>query len=408
MSNSKTKKQKKILLEFIENYSDNNISKQNKKYSLRKKTESSFYYNLQQKLFDLTSMKIKKNIYYEKNLLKGLAWIKNNLSSSEKYIHIVTHSRLISAFLKKCNIVKLDGKNVHLMNNSILKIITKDGYTFFISRHLLTCSNMLEETKVKDLCLKALEKDTNGSLNGIFNTLLYKSSKAFLNVREVYVSCLIRTWQTALFTYVPLSKNNELILRVTPFIKEHDLLNMTNIDSGNFPLKPGLQVLRLKSVIEKLHKIFKLMKKTDSPLYIALQTFYQNLSNMKIKICFGYSLKPYFTLTWSNNKLSILTAIMKKKVTYGYETDFEKVNDIQDFERKITTVKNENENGTFFHNEEEKKFTESYNSEKEQTTFLKNVENIIVYEGNPKPEKKDTLYLQDGFCFYNDAEEKLF
>ena len=152
------------------------------------------------------------------------------------------------------------------------------------------------------------------------------------------------------------------------------------------------------------------MKKTDSPLYIALQTFYKNLSNMKIKICFGYCLKPYFTLTWSNNKLRISTAIMKKKVTYGYETDFEKVNNIQDFERKITTVKNEkeNENGTFYHNEKEKQFTESYNSEKEQTTFMKNVENIIVYEGNPKPEKKDTLYLQDGFCFYNDAEEKLF
>ena len=105
---------------------------------------------------------------------------------------------------------------------------------FIISRHANSCNNLKQEKKGKFSALdRAYELDPGITTFGILSTLI-KAHKindipeAELNGRQkykleedgnknVYVSCLLRTWFTALCLYLP--DNDNMTLMVSPYLK---------------------------------------------------------------------------------------------------------------------------------------------------------------------------------------------
>jgi hypothetical protein len=137
---------------------------------------------------------------------------------------------------------------------SLLKFNLGLKYSIFISRHANSCNNIAE-----DYQYFSKSQDPSLSFYGL-STLspklnpnrpqkiieLGKDRKA-LN-KDVYVSCCIRTWQTAILIYGneerDSSNSYKLRLFVSPYIKEE------GIDDGNLPQSLDLQNKKIDSWIE--------------------------------------------------------------------------------------------------------------------------------------------------------------
>jgi hypothetical protein len=122
---------------------------------------------------------------------------------------------------------------------------------FYISRHLRSCNNIVD-----DLKLNVLKKIAEPSLS-LWGTLtglsLTRDLKGRYNDR-VYVSCLLRTWITAIIEYLPHSRNNTITLVVSPYIKEKHAKGVASYaDWGNFPAD-------FKTQINKLIHFFEFLK----------------------------------------------------------------------------------------------------------------------------------------------------
>lgn len=134
--------------------------------------------------------------------------------------------------------------------------------TFYISRHLNSCNNMVDDAKWTNVTYKFTEPPL--SMWGIISGLALQRKLLGTFNNKVYVSCLVRTWMTSIIEYFPHSSGT-LDLIVSPYIKEADLSNKYNvgqkIDSGNMPINVKEQVEKIKYFFYFLRLIKKYMKK---------------------------------------------------------------------------------------------------------------------------------------------------
>jgi len=105
--------------------------------------------------------------------------------------------------------------------------------TFHISRHLRSCNNIIDDKK-----LSIFKKFSEPALS-LWGTITGLGLERGIqgNFKDiVYVSCLVRTWMTAIVQYLPYCSNNKLVLVVSPYIKEKHVKMMKAADIGNMPV----------------------------------------------------------------------------------------------------------------------------------------------------------------------------
>ena len=124
--------------------------------------------------------------------------------------------------------------------------------TFYVSRHLRSCNNMVD-----DLKLNILKKIAEPSLSlwGILTGLSLKRELRGRFNNRVYVSCLLRTWMTAIIEYLPHCMDNTLTLIISPYIKEKHNKIAPYADWGNFPTDFEKQLNKIKYFFEYLKLI---------------------------------------------------------------------------------------------------------------------------------------------------------
>ena len=142
--------------------------------------------------------------------------------------------------------------------------------TFYISRHLNSCNNMVDDIKWTNPTYKFSEPPL--SMWGVISGLALQRNPLGNFQNKVYVSCLVRTWMTAIIEYLPhvhlQRKIGKIInLIVSPYIKEEDLSNKyyvgQTIDKGNMPININEQIEKIQyffSFLVLIQKYFKQMK----------------------------------------------------------------------------------------------------------------------------------------------------
>lgn len=117
--------------------------------------------------------------------------------------------------------------------------------TYIIKRHGFSCANMLKEQKtVKQYTIA----DPSLCSYGIFSLLRDKTKpEKFDGI--VFVSSLVRTWQTAILEY---GSYGPLTLIVSPYIKEKD---SHPLDKPNFPLPFPRQLAKMEQFMKWLSTI---------------------------------------------------------------------------------------------------------------------------------------------------------
>lgn len=109
--------------------------------------------------------------------------------------------------------------------------------TIYLTRHAYSCANY--NSDLNKLIKAHRKKDPSITMWGIYGSLLLAEKEPFnikLSTIGIYVSCLIRTWQTAVILY---NKCDTINLIVSPFAKEEDSISMFNED--NIPNKVEYQ-----------------------------------------------------------------------------------------------------------------------------------------------------------------------
>lgn len=248
-----------------------------------------------------------KNLLISNNK-KALEFIKNINSSNT--IYIVCHSHVMQKILEnfkkrqmggeiKCSVEKLNSlnsirrqidsfeklkkniKNENMWEFTIKKLIDNKKITFI--RHAFSVANIYNE-RAKTTILGKISKskidqiheiDSKLSLFGIISALKMSKVKNYI-VREkqnVYVSCLIRTWMTALCLFLPAlakikntNSKKELKLIIMPGIRE------AKSSSDNLPEDFEIQINNIKLFL-------KIIKNISKDLGIDL-----DLDNIDIKI----------------------------------------------------------------------------------------------------------------------------
>lgn len=176
-------------------------------------------------------------------------------------IHVVTHSDVMKGFVEhylepngntnreERDVVTSEERGVvtseeTLSTQSVINKMTEnakrlDQVQFKISRHAYSCNNALDEGK-----LGVLDKNFDPGLTyaGIFlakshGQLVVSNSKPIYESNTVYVSCLLRTWETATMLYLQNIKDGEtLTLIISPFLKEtHGTVSKALAARGNYP-----------------------------------------------------------------------------------------------------------------------------------------------------------------------------
>lgn len=173
---------------------------------------------------------------------------------------------------------------------------------YYISRHLRSCNNVVDD---KHPMFGVLKKQGEPSLS-LWGTLtglgLNRNILGEFN-NKVYVSCLVRTWMTAILEYFPSCENNELTLIVAPFIKEKHIVNF---DYGNLPILLNKQIEKLIQFYDFLLLIKQSLSQEtkNTSLYEKIIGNLNKIlsSNAKINILFPYDNKS-IQLIYKNNKL---------------------------------------------------------------------------------------------------------
>lgn len=101
--------------------------------------------------------------------------------------------------------------------------------TIYLTRHAYSCSNYNADLNKK---IKAHRKrDPSITMWGVYSSLILSEKEPFHLTKSeigIYVSCLIRTWQTAILLY---NKCNQINLIVSPFSKEENSIGFINEDN---------------------------------------------------------------------------------------------------------------------------------------------------------------------------------
>jgi len=125
----------------------------------------------------------------------------------------------------------------------------KEKNTYIFKRHGFSCANMLKDKKTVQ---QYMIPDPSLCSYGILS-LLRKKTKPEGFDGIVFVSSLVRTWQTAMLEY---GSFQSLTLIVSPYIKEKD---SHSFDSPNFPLPFPRQ-------LAKMEQFMKLLTRINSPV----------------------------------------------------------------------------------------------------------------------------------------------
>jgi hypothetical protein len=121
---------------------------------------------------------------------------------------------------------------------------------FVFTRHLFSCNN-------------SHKKDGNWSrykepMISILGIITGLSLDKGVETSDVFVSCLIRTWITAIILYLPSAPDGPFNLYVSPFIKEKHSDFGLGLDKGNTPLYSIRQQLHvLEYFYSKLDELLK-------------------------------------------------------------------------------------------------------------------------------------------------------
>lgn len=138
------------------------------------------------------------------------------------------------------------------MNNAATTLNT---YTF--SRHGYSCANLLKSQKSYQ---QFTDPDPSLTTYGILSILKTISPKPEHYTGKVFVSSLIRTWQTAILEYG--SYPEPLTIIISPYIKEKhyenkvDVFNvLSSLDVSNIPLPLDQQIRKMKKFLEMLNSV---------------------------------------------------------------------------------------------------------------------------------------------------------
>lgn len=178
--------------------------------------------------------------------------------------------------------------------------------TILITRHAFSCANL---KKLKgDSFGQATEPDPSLTLWGILLTLIQSDNipaepvttiSSSSPVKHIYVSCLIRTWETAVLLYGPSHAHLRLI--ISPYVKEEGITN------DNLPKPIDQQIQKLRQFLEYLHLIRTFNKIPQfGGQHLALQQL-QKMNQLTIDIYITMSLVETITYDFTteinvNNK----------------------------------------------------------------------------------------------------------
>jgi hypothetical protein len=126
--------------------------------------------------------------------------------------------------------------------------------TVFITRHAFSCNNLKSKkgSTLGNVLNRATEREPSLTTWGVLQTLARSSDSIYTNPDNkdsirIFVSCLVRTWFTAILLYGPNYKN--ITLRVSPYLKEH------GETAGNMPIPFRQQVQKLEHFLNYLKVI---------------------------------------------------------------------------------------------------------------------------------------------------------
>ena len=183
-------------------------------------------------------------------------------------------------------------RHAHSCNN--LKEGKSDSNTQFLKRIPLAGKSIQGAVKNYNFFDRTSEHDPGLSFYGVLATLLKTSriSDDRYKSDTVFVSCLVRTWMTAILLYLPNIGNDTLTLVISPFIKEkHKELGTiakqmvvaalgtkksnpdtirdsnnggyTTIDGGNLPKDIGEQIIMLIHFFKNLSVLYRHLKNKE-------------------------------------------------------------------------------------------------------------------------------------------------
>jgi hypothetical protein len=177
----------------------------------------------------------------------------------------------------------------------------------YITRHAFSCNNLKgkKEGRIGNVLNRTLEHEPSLTTWGVLQTLARSSNYIYTNPQNrdsiiVFVSCLVRTWFTAILLYGPNYKN--ITLRISPYIKEYDWWQA----AGNMPIPFRQQVQKLEHFLNYLKVIRTL---ADEVKDFASEPLIQirKIDNLKITILFSEkdnSTKFTFDFDLSNQRYS--------------------------------------------------------------------------------------------------------
>ena len=153
----------------------------------------------------------------------------------------------------------------------------------------------------------------------------------------MYVSCLVRTWMTAIIEYLPhtsIQRNKAKLINliVSPYIKEEDLSNKyyvgQTIDKGNMPISVDEQVEKIKYFFSFLVLIQKYVKQMKSKT--TSKNRQQSYNNNLIKIQTNLD-----KILLHKNKINIIFPSVKNKKEVKISLEYD------DSDKKLKSTINE-------------------------------------------------------------------
>jgi hypothetical protein len=168
--------------------------------------------------------------------------------------------------------------------------------SFRITRHGYSCNNINVSILEKGIFS---DSDPSLSIWGIIETFNHgKKNIEYFNSNNIYVSCLVRTWITAILLYIhhinKINSNNKIIiLNIVPFLKEKHNNLIVLKDRGNLPEVFNKQI---NKVILLLKYCFSILNEEEIKLFKDLTIIIKSFDLYNISI-------------YINNKLNIKTEI---------------------------------------------------------------------------------------------------
>lgn len=359
------------------------------------------------------------NLFYTENQLisnaeKGLKYLTAIKANNDEDIYVVCHSHIMTdmyKFITQENKINNNTKKLFKTDNIWELRIPNHSKKIRIFRHGYSVANMHKDKSDKFGIDQISEKDAKLSIYGIL-TALKMSEKINKNksvlIQEntiIYVSCLIRTWMTAICLFLPiLRKNNDnkditLNLKVGDYLKESSSY-LPSYMQDNIPESIKKQMLKIKLFVDYL----KLKKKWNNNITISIifndklkldtsvinknyipnniKPFLKNHSNNKYKFNKYYNeineVVNNKNINKKNNKINKLNNETNSNLT---NSEINEIVNNKNINKKNINKKNNITNN--FNNERNSNVTNS------ESNLSSNNNQVIVEKGFPKPKETD-------------------